>query len=160
MKRTTKWLVGLIVGLTLAVSALTILRALHRAHIARLSQEWRLFEERETEEAKSVIAQFHEDFNSGRFDIACDDEPLCKGSERLRRDWHSTVQGVWNRFGKFKGVTKSEITVFSEPFSIHANYYSSFEKDHVKETFILEGRPDGGLRIETFQTAWSPTSVQ
>jgi len=164
MKRIAKWLVGLILVLIVAASASINLLRRHQAHKSGPTEEWRLFEKREAEEAKSLIAQFHEDFNSGDFDAACEDSPVCKGPERFRRDWHATLQDVSNRFGKFKEVNRSEVTVVAEPFLIEADYYSSFEKGQVREIFRLTGRPYGVksfnlLRIEAFQTAPAATST-
>jgi hypothetical protein len=143
MKRRTKWIVGLLSALILAVPAFFALLIWRDFHVSRVRQE---------REAVSAVAQFHKRFNAGEFDKICDDAFACPDSADLRQAWHSVLHGVRSRAGAFKSVVKPEVIVFIEPPSVRADTVSSFEKGEIEEIFVMRHPDEGCLKIVTYQT--------
>ena len=150
MNRRAKWIVVLLLALTLAVPAFFALRIWTDFQASRLRQE---------REAVSAIAQFHQRFNAGEFDKICDDAVACPGSTDLRQAWHSILQEVRSHAGAFKSVVKPQVMVFIEPPSVRADFVSSFEKGEIREIFVMR-HSDEQLKIVTYQTVTKegPTS--
>jgi hypothetical protein len=112
-------------------------------------------------EATASIARFHTMLNAGEFDKICDETSLCIDLENSGAICGAFFQDVRDHAGKFRRVNKSEIKVYSEPAMASVTYFSSFEKENLKETFLLMGSGDGVFRVRDYTpehkiTEWSP----
>ena len=147
MNRAAKWTIGRII---LMISPVLFLYGLawHGFHAKKVS------EERET---ASVIARFHERLNAADFDGICDLAYGCADSVKVRGDWRLVLENVRNRGGAFKSVVKPNILVSFEPFSIRADYISSFEKMPIREIFAMR-ELDGHLKIASYRTVTESSS--
>lgn len=114
------WLLGAVLVL-LVISRVT----LHRGYI-----------EDDKRSATTLIKQFHQRLNDGQFERIYEtyDESLKNAMTR-----EAAVQGlqeVSNRFGAFKAVSDSEMSVIGGPtVEVRAAYNSTFAKGDVTEVF-------------------------
>jgi hypothetical protein len=106
---------------------------------------------RREREAAASIARFHSLLNAGEFDKICDEIFLCTAPEDSDTNWNTFFQRIRNHAGQFQRVNKSEIEVYSEPTMASVTYFSSFEKEDVKETFYLICLSDGVFRVRIYK---------
>jgi hypothetical protein len=141
IKQSAKWVVGMASALLLSFASL-VWYGLHvlKAHQVR--------------ETVTVVERFHQHFNAGEFDKICDEAIGCP--EGVRKDWHSVLQDVADRAGKFREVKSAKIKAYIKPFEVHATYVCSFEKTDVEEAFVLTGSDDGHVRILSYGTVTNP----
>ena len=129
MKRRTKWILGLTLGLVVGLPAFFVLLVWRDFHIYRIRQQ---------RETVNVIQRFHDGYNAGQLDSVCEAVYGCSLSPSARESWNSYVRLVRNRAGSFRTVSSSEVQVHIEPPGVRATYVSSFEKTECTEIFDLK----------------------
>lgn len=120
-------------------------------------------------EVEQVVQEFHEQYNKGQLEEACNTVYWCSLSQSESHSWNSFAQKVRDRAGAFKGVRFSKIEPSSRTPYISAVYVSSFEKTKCEEIFNLSdldepfrggAKSQGHLRVFSYQVVINGLEVQ
>jgi hypothetical protein len=137
---------GVILFFCLCLLLVFLVRA-YNAHVGR------------QRDVAAAIARFHALLNDGEFRTICDEVFLCIVPEGSSANWDAFFQDVRDHAGEFQRVNESDIEVYSEPVMASVTYFSSFEKEDFKETFLLIGSGDGGFRVLGYKPEYKTTAM-
>ena len=128
MTRTAKWIVGLLLGLILGVPAIFVLLIWREFHNSGKKYE---------REGQNAVQKFYEAYNTGNLDRICETVYGCSLSATAKESWNSYLARVRDHAGSFRNAKFSKYRRYIEPFSVRADYLSSFEKAECAERFEL-----------------------
>jgi hypothetical protein len=114
------WILGLV------LTALVVTRiTLYSGYVAR-----------DRNSAIRFVDEFHERINAGKYEQIYEDTDEGLNDMTSLESMESTMQTLGERFGKFKDVSESAITVnFIGPYQPRVICHSVFERGDVTETF-------------------------